>query len=190
MSSNSLKVFRKWNRILHRDFGYFFFGLTIIYCLSGIALNHKKDWNPNYNITYKEISLSENISQSSVTLDWVMTFLKKYDEEDHYKKYYFPDKNSVKIFIDNGSVSIDLGSKTGYIEKISKRPLFFEINFLHYNPGRWWLWFSDIFCVGLIIIAISGLFIIAKSKNSLTRRGIWLIIAGLVVPVLALFFLK
>ena len=39
---------RKWNNILHRDLGYLFFGLTIIYVISGISLNHKHNWNPNY----------------------------------------------------------------------------------------------------------------------------------------------
>jgi len=189
MPSNSLRLFRKWNRIIHRDFGYFFFGLTIIYCLSGIALNHKKDWNPNYNISYKEIALTDNLDKSSVNEDQVIKLLKKYNEADHYKKYFFPDNNTLKIFIDNGSVSVDMISGKGYIEKITKRPLFFEINFLHYNPGKWWLWFSDIFCIGMITIAISGLFIISKSKNSLSKRGIWFILAGFVVPVLALIFL-
>ena len=33
---------RKWNRAVHRDFGYLFLGMTIIYALSGIALNHMK----------------------------------------------------------------------------------------------------------------------------------------------------
>lgn len=189
MLSNSLRIFRKWNRILHRDFGYFFFGLTIIYSISGIALNHKKDWNPNYNITYKDITISDNIDKSAVTQDWVMKFLHKYHEEDHYKKYFFPDARTLKIFIDNGSITINMETKQGYIEKIVKRPFFFEINFLHYNPGKWWLWFSDIFCVALIIIAFSGLFIIAKSKNSLSRRGWWFILLGLVIPIWALIFL-
>lgn len=189
MSSKSSSTFRKWNRLLHRDIGYFFFGLTIIYCVSGIALNHKKDWNPNYNITYTEFTIAENIDKSTVNENWVMGILKKYHEGEHYKKYYFPDNQTLKIFIDNGSFSINMESKKGSIEKIYKRPFFFEINFLHYNPGRWWLWYSDIFCVGMIIIAISGLFIIAKSKNSLRRRGVWFIIAGLLAPVLALFFL-
>ncbi len=189
MPSESLRIFRKWNRILHRDIGYFFFGLTIIYCISGIALNHKKDWHPSYVIKYQDIAINEDISKSDVTLDWVMTFLEKYNEEDHYKKHFFPDAHTLKIFIDDGSIAIDMKNKTGYIEKISKRPFFFEINFLHYNPGKWWTWFSDIFCLGLIIISITGLFIIAKSKNSLTRRGIWFILAGLVLPILALLIL-
>jgi hypothetical protein len=189
MPSESLRIFRKWNRILHRDIGYFFFGLTIIYCISGIALNHKNDWNPNYDIKYKDITIQDNISKSTVTMEWVMTLLKKYNEEDHYKKFFFPDENTLKIFIDNGSISIDMQSKNGYMEKITKRPFFYEINFLHYNPGKWWIWFSDSFCVGMVIIAITGLFIIAKSKNSLTQRGVWFIVAGLVLPILALILL-
>jgi uncharacterized protein len=189
MASNALRIFRKWNRILHRDIGYFFFGLTIIYCISGIALNHKKDWNPNYNISYKDFNINENIDKSNINLDWVKLLLKNFNEENHYKKYFFPNQNTLKIFIDNGSITLDLDTKEGYIEKITRRPFFFEINFLHYNPGKWWLWFSDLFCVGMIIIAISGLFIIAKSKNSLSRRGVWFVIAGLIVPILALILL-
>ena len=189
MASNSLRIFRKWNRILHRDIGYFFFGLTIIYCISGIALNHKKDWNPNYDIIYKDITIADNVDMTAVTTDWVMALLKKYHEEDHYKKFYFSDARTLKIFIDDGSFTINMVNKTGYIEKITKRPFFYEVNFLHYNPGKWWMWFSDIFCVGMTIVAISGLFVIAKSKNSLTRRGVWFVVGGLIVPILALILL-
>jgi len=189
MTSNRLRIFRKWNRILHRDIGYFFFGLTIIYCISGIALNHKKDWNPNYNIIYKDFTINESIDKASVNMDWVMALLKNYHEENHYKKYFFPDNHTLKIFIDNGSITLNMKTKEGYVEKITRRPLFFQVNFLHYNPGNWWLWFSDLFCVGMIIVAISGLFIIAKSKNSLSKRGIWFVLAGLIVPILALIFL-
>ncbi len=31
---------RKWNRWIHRELGFLFFGMTIIYGISGIALNH------------------------------------------------------------------------------------------------------------------------------------------------------
>ena len=40
---------RRWNNILHRDFGYLAVGLTLIYAISGIAVNHIDDWNPNYD---------------------------------------------------------------------------------------------------------------------------------------------
>ena len=42
-----------WRKLIiatHRDVGYFFAGLTVIYAVSGVALNHIDDWNPNYVI--------------------------------------------------------------------------------------------------------------------------------------------
>jgi hypothetical protein len=39
-------TWRKWFRIIHRDFGYLFFGVTLVYAVSGIAINHLDDWNP------------------------------------------------------------------------------------------------------------------------------------------------
>ena len=41
---------RKWLRILHRDLGYLVAGLTIVYAISGIAVNHVQDWNPNISV--------------------------------------------------------------------------------------------------------------------------------------------
>jgi len=190
LASNATNIFRKWNRIIHRDFGYFFFGITIIYCISGIAVNHKKDWNPNYNIRQKSFTVTHLLPREYIDDAFVKTLLKGLGENQDYKKFYFPTANELRIFLKtSGSVTINLDTKIGYIETISKRSFFYEFNFLHYNPGKWWTWFSDIFSGALILISISGLFIIAKGKNSLTRRGVWLIIAGLVLPILAMFLL-
>ena len=41
---------RKWNNVIHRDLGYLCFGLTILYVISGVAVNHIQDWNPTYRI--------------------------------------------------------------------------------------------------------------------------------------------
>ena len=45
---------RYWNNVLHRDLGYLVVALTIIYAVSGIAVNHVHDWNPNYSIERDE----------------------------------------------------------------------------------------------------------------------------------------
>ena len=49
---------RKWNKAVHRDFGYFFFGMVVIYSLSGIAINHINDWNPNYVVITEDIEVN------------------------------------------------------------------------------------------------------------------------------------
>ncbi|MCA8915544.1 MAG: hypothetical protein KDB90_09040, partial [Planctomycetes bacterium] len=36
-------------RGLHRDFGFFAVGLTFIYAVSGLAVNHINDWDPSFS---------------------------------------------------------------------------------------------------------------------------------------------
>ena len=179
---------RKWNRVIHRDFGYFFTGTTIIYALSGIALNHMKDWNPNYVIQTREIELDRSYNSEEITKPVILGILDTNGIIENYKKHYFPEEDYLKIFIDGGSVYINLRSGKGLLETISRRPVFYQVNFLHYNPIRWWTWFSDIFCVALILVTISGLLII-RGKNGITGRGWWMTTLGLGIPIAFLIIL-
>ncbi len=176
---------RKINRIFHRDLGYLFFGMTIIYALSGIAVNHLKDWNPNYIVKIKEINLGYSLNKDNINKEQVLSILSEYDEGNNYKKYYFPRENTLKIFLRNGSAEIDINTGIGKIEKIKKRQVFNQVNYLHYNPVKWWTVFSDIFSGSLIIIAITGLFVL-KGKKGITGRGAWLTAIGLLIPIIFL----
>jgi hypothetical protein len=165
--------------------GYIFFALTVIYSFSGIAVNHINDWNPNYKITYQEISYNIG-DKNSIDKNKVLDLLKTVDEEGKYKKHYFPSSNELKIFIHGGNILLDLETGEGYMEKIDRRPLFHAANYLHYNPGKWWTWVSDIFAGALIILALSGLFII-RGKNGIKKRGAILTITGIILPLIYLW---
>lgn len=89
---------RKVNNIIHRDFGYFFFGMTIIYALSGIALNHLKDWNPSYSIETKEVVLESNTELNFLNEENVKNLLSEFVNADEYKSHYYPDSTTLKIF--------------------------------------------------------------------------------------------
>jgi len=174
------------NRATHRDFGYFFAAMTIIYALSGIALNHRKDWNPNYIIerTEHQVLVPKDLKTNEKMA--VTAILKQISQQDNYRKYYFPSFNELKVFMNGGgSVVVDLTSGKLLFEDLRKRPIFYEVNFLHYNPGKLWVWFSDFFCVALMVLSISGLFIL-KGKNGITHRGAWLLGAGFIVPIVFL----
>jgi hypothetical protein len=174
---------RKINRVIHRDLGYFFTGMVIIYGLSGIALNHIDDWNPNYTIEVQEkrISLPENFDENNQAS--VMTILEQCRVNQDYKNHYSPSPGRIKIFLEEGSsVTVDTTTGIANIEIIRKRPVFYEVNFLHYNPGKLWTWFSDIFALSLMILAITGLFIL-KGKNGIRGRGAWLSIAGVLISI-------
>jgi len=176
----------KFNRVTHRDIGYLIAGLTIIYAISGIALNHKHDWNPNYIIENKEFNTDVNFTRETLDKETAQDILRKVPGDLEYKTWYFPAGDILTIFVEGGSVRINTKTGKGTIERISKRPLFYQINFLHYNPGRWWKYFSDVFCVALIFVTITGLLLV-KGKNGITRRGAILTAIGIILPLLFLF---
>jgi len=176
----------RFNRITHRDLGYLIAGLAIIYAVSGIALNHKYDWNPNYIIENREFTTDVNFIRETLNKEIAQDIIKKIPGAPEYKTYYFPTGNILTIFIEGGSVRINTKTGEGTIERISKRPLFYQINFLHYNPGKWWKYFSDIFCLALIVVTVTGLFLV-KGRNGITRRGAILTAIGIILPLLFLF---
>jgi uncharacterized protein len=176
----------KLNRITHRDIGYLIAGLTIFYAVSGIALNHKHDWNPNYIIENLNFKTDINITRETISKETAQNILKNISGDLEYKTYYFPSGNNLTIFIEGGSVRINMNTGDGTVEKIRKRPVFYQLNFLHYNPGNWWKYFSDIFCLALILVTITGLFLV-KGKNGITRRGAILTAIGIILPLLFLF---
>ncbi len=150
----------KLNRITHRDIGYLIAGLTLIYAISGIALNHKNDWSPNYIYDNRTFTTDIPIARETFNDEVAINILKTVDADSEFKTSYFPSGNKVTIFINGGFVQINALTGEGVIERISKRPLFYQVNFLHYNPGKWWKYFSDIYCIALILVTITGLFIV------------------------------
>jgi uncharacterized protein len=128
----------KLNRVTHRDIGYLITGLTIIYALSGIALNHKHDWNPNYIVDSFEFKTDENLSRGSFDDATAQRIVASLPGKPGFKAIHYPSGNNVTIFIDGGLIHLDATSGRGTIERISKRPLFYQLNSLHYNPGKWW----------------------------------------------------
>src|SRR5262245_24029094 len=52
------KRWRAWLRAVHRDVGYLAVGFTIIYALSGIAMNHIADWDPNFRSSEVQLKIT------------------------------------------------------------------------------------------------------------------------------------
>ncbi|HMM12283.1 MAG TPA: PepSY-associated TM helix domain-containing protein [Bacteroidales bacterium] len=170
---------RKWNRAIHRDFGYLFFGLTMVYALSGIALNHRNEWNPNFVVIEKAISEAPFTSKPGT--GEVKGILKKYGVEDDYRKHYFPSEQRLKIFLRGGTAEIDLTTGNGQISMTRSRLVFREVNYLHYNPVKSWTVVSDIYAGALILLSLTGI-LIPRGGDGLSGRGWWMTLLGLLVP--------
>ena len=179
-------AWRKLNRILHRDFGYFFFGMCVIYGLSGIALNHLDDWDPNYIIESRVINTGSQAIPRTVKREELKDRLKAWGINESLKEYYFPSATTLKIFLKGGSLTLDLAGGTGIYENVKRRSLFYQINYLHYNHAKsLWTWFADIFGGALILLAITGI-IMLQGRKGLTGRGKWFIAAGILIPLIFL----
>ena len=186
---SSAALFRKWSRLIHRDISYFFAGILIIYCISGIYMNHRDSMNVHYTIDRIEFENKEYPKDKKLSEAEVRALLANYDLASSYTKHYYPQENRLKVFIKGGS-SLELNQVNGrgIVEILSKRPLVSDMVKLHYNPGKWWTWFSDFFCIAMIVVVISGFTMMKGSKGFIGRGGL-LLLAGILIPIIILFTL-
>ncbi|WP_163325193.1 PepSY-associated TM helix domain-containing protein [Draconibacterium mangrovi] len=174
---------RKLLRILHRDFGYFIVAMTIVYVVSGIYLNHRHDFNPDYKIIITDF-IHDLQPQQSYTDDEIQQIVESVQPDVVYKKHYVDNDGDIKVFIANGEVIIFPGAGEGRMRYLQRRPLVFSMNKLHRATlGTVWKWVSDTMAVILLFVAVSGLFIL-KGKRGLQRWGWWLTVAGFIVPLI------
>jgi uncharacterized protein len=177
----------KWRKLIiatHRDVGYFFAGLTVIYAISGIAVNHIEDWNPNYVIRTETLAIGELPTGGNAVL--VETVLDRMGivEEPESVVRMAPDQ--LKIFLHQRTLTVAVPAGEVGDEHARRRYAFFEVNYLHLNHGKgFWTWFADVYALGLVVLACTGIFIIT-GKKGLGGRGRWLLIAGLVIPIVYL----
>lgn len=187
MGKWQLKSIRSLNVAAHRDFGYFFSSLIIIYCISGLALNHVDDWNPDFIITRDSVAFKGGLTKADMTKDRIIALGKQVGEEE-YKVFDFPTPDQVKIYYEDASLHLNFKTGEGVYENVSRRAVFYEANVIHRNSVKGWKWAADIFAVMLIAINVTGLFVL-KGKYGITGRGKWLIAAGTLPPVIAILIL-
>ncbi len=177
---------RKLLRILHRDFGYFITGMVLIYSISGIALNHHKDWNPHHTVVQESQEIEK--ARRSFNQQEVKSILEKFDHVPVYKKHFIANNGMLKVFVENGMVMYNPESGFVEMELLIKRPVFYQINKLHLAGTRkLWVWVADAMSVILIFVTISGLLIL-KGKKGITGRGLWLTLLGFLIPGVFLVF--
>lgn len=175
-------------RNLHRDLGYFYIGLIISFAFSGILMNHREDWHPEkYTVETKaiEVQLPE---EDKINEKYAEDLGKQLGIDDKFRRHNVK-KGTFKISYEKHDVEIDMKTGKGEIVAFNKTPFISQTMKLHKNTSNWWIYYSDIFGISLITIAITGAIMIPAGKFTFKRRGWKLAVAGLIFPLLILVLL-
>lgn len=174
---------------IHRDFGYFYIGLIVSFSLSGIIQNHRKSWHPDkYTVATKAVSFSFPKEEKMLDEDFAKDLGKKLGIDDQFRRSRVKE-GEFDISFEKNDVKFDLKTGKGEITTFNKTPIINEILELHKNDSSWWIYYSDIFAIGLIVIALTGTIMIKAGKFSWKNRGWKLTLAGILFPLIFLFLL-
>jgi hypothetical protein len=169
-----------WVRALHRDLGFLVIGLTVIYAVSGLAVNHIADWDPNFQNYERSHELGALHGDDQQVARTVLDKLGVRERPSDV----FRDGDNLDITLEKHSVHVTLSS--GHVVDQGQKPRFFlrVANFLHLNRGKpAWRYIADGYAVILLFLAGSGMFMI-PGKRGVRGRGVVFVLAGILVPVL------
>ncbi len=174
-------TWRRLNNVLHRDVGYLIVGLTLVFGVSGLALNHRADWNPSY----RQQKIAKQIAPLTATDrdGQVREALSHLGVTDTPRNAFRPDPQTLQIFFENTTYAIDIPTGKVIVDAVRPRPVLFELNQMHLNAGKGvWTAIADVYAVALIFMAVTGAFVL-RGKTGITGRGAWLVTLGVLVPV-------
>jgi hypothetical protein len=179
---------KKTFRNLHRDLGYFYIGLIISFAFSGLMMNHRDMWHPEKYTTKTRATQVQLPEESEITDDFAKDLGKKLGIDDKMRRQTVK-KEMFKISFENTDVEIDMKTGKGEIISFIKTPIISQTMSLHKNTSNFWIYYSDIFALSLITIALTGTIMIKAGKFSFKERGWKLALAGILFPLLFLFLL-
>jgi len=176
-------------RNTHRDIAYFYVGLILSFSISGIALNHRRSWNPTrYTYDKKEFTMQAPIPKDSANSRFAASFSKAHGFEDDMRRIGI-DENILFISYASHDVDIDINTGKGKIESYKPVPVLNQMVKLHKDTSKWWIYFSDSFGIALFTLGLTGMFI-EKGRLSFKSRGWKFALVGLLFPLVFLYLLS
>ena len=158
-------------RALHRDVGYLLVGLTLVYALSGLAVNHIADWDPNFASFERTVWLDAPLSGNDQAV--AAEVLAALDIDEAPQDVYRLDDAQLEISFERRSVHVD--TETGRVidEGQDERFLLRLANWLHLNRGKAaWTYVADGYALLLLFLATSGMFMLpGRGAQPATAAG-------------------
>ncbi len=177
---------RPWLRALHRDLGYLAVGLTLVYAVSGLAVNHLADWDPNFANVEREFDVAAPLPDDDTAAAAAVASAAGIDEAPI--DIYRVSDEELEIAFEGRTLHAN--PQTGHVFEEGQQPRVFlrVANWLHLNRGKKaWTWFADGYAIALLVLATSGLFMIPGRKG-LVGRGAIITAVGVGLPLGYLWF--
>ena len=179
---------RPWLRAIHRDIGYLAIGLTFVYALSGLAVNHigDGDWDPNfhhYEVTHQlDMAIPEDDQEASQLV------LAKLAIAEQPTDVYPSAEDELTILLEDRTLIVQRAQGLVIEEGQKKRWLLRLTNWLHLNRGKQaWTYIADGYAVFLLFLAFSGIFMLPGRRGFFGRGAIFMIL-GIAIPVCYVVF--
>jgi hypothetical protein len=185
-AAGSWRLSIKWRpllRAVHRDVGYTAVGLTFVYALSGIAVNHIAQWDPNFRDTTTTHEVGPALAADDQEAARQVSAKVGVDEAP---REVYREGDELEILFEHRTLHVNVLSGHVVDEQQQPRFLLRAANWLHLNRGKKaWTYFADSYAAGLLLLATSGLFMIPGRKG-LVGRGLFFVAAGVAAPVVYL----
>jgi hypothetical protein len=175
-------------RNLHRDLGYFYIGLIVSFAFSGLMMNHREYWHPEKYTTETKAIQVKVFAENEINDKFAEDLGKQLGIDDKMRRQMVK-KGTFKISFEKHDLEIDMETGKGEIVSFFKTPIISQSMSLHKNTSNFWIYYSDIFAISLIIIALTGTAMIKAGQFSWKNRGWKLAVAGIIFPLLFLFLL-
>jgi hypothetical protein len=186
---------------LHRDLGFFGLGLTVVYAVSGLAVNHREHWDYNNTVTrtVHDVGRASTLLGDGSGADGALARARQGElvalvstalgRQDTPRKAFWRAPDRLGMFYADGEQDVvDYSPTTGVAEWTRKtpRPILRQFNVLHLNERRQaWTYVADGYALVLLFLGVSGVLIV-KGAKGLRGRGGMLVVAGVLLPVLVL----
>ena len=187
------------SRSLHRDLGYFFIGITLIYAITGFVLSarglgwFKYEYNFQTNIA-KNIA-SENFKEKLIneTKDGKLDYIYKLGTKDvvlrNIKRLTFTKNENKTLYFDYKYMHVVYNQSSGSTDiKYKSYPTFLQIFISSHlaTNNKAWYYLAMIYSVVLAFFALSAI-VIVKGKYGFKKRGLSLMLAGIITILIFLF---
>jgi len=183
-----MAAFRRVCRWLHRELGFFTVGLTLVYAISGLAVNHAHHWDANYQRSIDTFTIEA--TGAGPTEEVLPVVLERLALEEPVKNTWRASEEHLQVFLEGTTLTVNLQSGEVLRETAARRALLFDLNFMHLNTGKgFWTIIADGYAIVLALLAITGIFLTRGSKG-LSGRGGLLMGLGIALPLIYALWVK